>query len=431
MPPKSSGPRLLVILNVFHPDRGGGAAVFSDLCYSLARRGFDVTVRCAYPYYPEWRDKSGRNGWRIEHFDDQGVHVERYGIFIPRDPQSLFQRILYEGSFLLSVLRSLPRGRDFDATMVYCPLVGSVAFAQINRWVHRKPLWLNVQDLSAHAAAASGISRFRRVNRFLESIQNRLFNSAQVWSSISPVMIDKLDRIRRRGQPIVFLPNWLNRSLETEIERLPPKVGRNPDSPVNLLYAGNIGDKQGLLNFCRILQQSSSQFRFKIHGNGSAALHVARWVKDINDTRFSFAPFLSEPEFARALHDTDLFVITEVANSVGAFIPSKMVPGMATATPILAICDADSPLGTEMTQSNAGYWFPWDRSHEVGGLLETLPYQYEDFAQRQQRALDRSRAYDRESVIKRFDVLLRAFARGEPIEDETEQVILPTSRQMS
>ena len=100
-----SGPRLLVILNVFHPDRGGGAAVFSDMCYDLAERGFDVTVRCAYPYYPEWKDKSGENGWKILRYRDRGIRVERYGIYLPSDPQSFAQRILYEGSFLLSVLR--------------------------------------------------------------------------------------------------------------------------------------------------------------------------------------------------------------------------------------------------------------------------------------------------------------------------------------
>ena len=98
--------RLLVVVNVFHPDRGGGGAIFSDLCYGLAERGFDVTVRCAYPYYPEWRDKSGRNGFAIQRYEERGVHVERYGIYIPRNPRSLLERLLYEASFLFSLLRS-------------------------------------------------------------------------------------------------------------------------------------------------------------------------------------------------------------------------------------------------------------------------------------------------------------------------------------
>ena len=107
--------RLLVILNVFPPDILGGAAVFSDLLYGLSDRGLDITVRCAYPYYPEWKDKTGQNGWYVSRYDDRGVHVERYGLFIPNDPHSLIQRFFYEGSFLLSLVRSLTNRERFDA----------------------------------------------------------------------------------------------------------------------------------------------------------------------------------------------------------------------------------------------------------------------------------------------------------------------------
>ena len=97
--------RLLIVVNVFNPDRGGGGAIFSDLAYGLAERGFDVTVRCAYPYYPEWKDKSGDNGLAIQRYTDQGAKVERHYIYIPTKPNSLVQRLFYEASFLFSLLR--------------------------------------------------------------------------------------------------------------------------------------------------------------------------------------------------------------------------------------------------------------------------------------------------------------------------------------
>ena len=110
-------PRLLVIVNVFHPDRGGGASVFSDMCYSLQQRGFDVTVRCAYPYYPEWEDKTGENGIAIQSTTDHGVTVERFGLYIPEDPNSLTERLIYEASFFLSLSRTLPADDSFDAVI--------------------------------------------------------------------------------------------------------------------------------------------------------------------------------------------------------------------------------------------------------------------------------------------------------------------------
>ena len=331
-------PRLLVVTNLFHPDRGGGASVFSDLCYGLAQRGFDVTVRTAYPYYPEWKDKSGLNGLRVRRETQRDVRVERYGLFIPNRPNSLSQRLLYEATFLTSLLRSLPRGR-FDAVMSYVPLMGAVAYGAVHRLVWRSPLWLNVQDLPADAASAVEISKGGRVNRVLSAVQAFFFNQANVWSSISPAMINRLEKIRSHGQPVLNLPNFLNDSLAGQISKLGNKIGRPPSRPVRLLYAGNIGAKQELQAFCSAMGHSDATFEFRIHGDGSNAASIRQWVENRGDRRFEFGPFLDEAGFAAALHHTDFFVITEKSGSQHSFIPSKLVPGLASGTPILAVSD--------------------------------------------------------------------------------------------
>ncbi len=407
--------RLLVIVNVFHPDRGGGAAVFSDMCFALAERDIDVTVRCAYPYYPEWKDKSGKNGWRIQKYVEQGVQVERYGLYIPRDPNSLGQRLLYEASFWGSLMRRLHRGRSFDAVMVYCPLVGAVAFGVLNKWLHRKPLWLNVQDLSADAAAASGISKMGIVNKWLARIQNGLFNRTTVWSSISPVMMKRLRAIRKGTQPLMYLPNWLNASLASQIARLPDKVGRPLGSPIRLLYAGNIGAKQGLLDFCKHLQKSTLPFHFQIHGNGSGADAIRAWIKTLDDPRYNWGPFLDETAFAQALHDTDFFVITEKSGSGGSFIPSKMIPGMGSGSAILAVSDATTPLGDEMKTAQPGPWFSWDTLDEVEVRLQSALEDPEPFYSWQKNAILRASFYERNRIIDRFAENLHAMAQGKPI----------------
>src|SRR3954467_9386503 len=84
--------RLLVIPDKYLPDQCGGGAIYTDMCRGLARRGLDVTVRCPYPFYPEWTDKSGRNGFRVDRTVDHGVRVERFGMFIPANSRSVWQR---------------------------------------------------------------------------------------------------------------------------------------------------------------------------------------------------------------------------------------------------------------------------------------------------------------------------------------------------
>lgn len=407
-------PRLLIVVNVFNPDRGGGGAIFSDLAYGLAERGFDVTVRCAYPYYPEWTDKSGRNGWGIERYVDHGAKVERYYLFIPSRPNSLIQRLLYEASFLLSLIRSLPRGRDFDAVMVYCPLVGSVAFAVMNKWLWRKPLWLNVQDLSADAAAASGIAKGRAIVSLLKGVQSFFFNQAEVWSTISPVMARRLEAVRTRNQPIVYLPNWLNGSMADEIAKLPSKAGRAPGATVKLLYAGNIGTKQDLLKFCQYLSTSDAPFEFRIHGDGGGAPAIQEWIAQAGDSRFHFGGFMEEPAFAQALHETDFFVITEKRGSGGSFIPCKTISGLASGSAVLAVCDADSPLGEEMQNAAPGPWFEWDQLDAVPALLRGIPAEPERFIAWQENALRRAEFYARDQVIDRCAEALCALHSSGP-----------------
>src|SRR5690606_25234331 len=113
--------KLLVLVNHYAPDRGGGGAAYTDMCRSLAQRGVEVTVACPYPFYPEWRDKSGRNGMRLWRYEEAGVTVVRYGLMIPRDPRALLPRLGFELSLFLSALRLLPQARHADAVMAYCP----------------------------------------------------------------------------------------------------------------------------------------------------------------------------------------------------------------------------------------------------------------------------------------------------------------------
>ena len=398
--------RLLVLPDKYLPDQCGGGAIYTDMCRGLAERGLDVTVRCPYPFYPEWTDKSGHNGWRVERYVDQGVKVERFGMFIPWRPRSVLQRMLLDLSLLASLCRSLHRSGRFDAVIAFCPHSGGVAFAALLKLLYRCPIYLNIQDLPADAAAAGGLVSGGSSKAILRAVQKFLFNSSDVWSSISPVMVERLVEIRRRDQPILVVPNWPHRSLVEQIQNLPSKVGRLPGQPIRLLYAGNIGAKQGLLDFCKLLHERQVAFDFRIHGEGAVASEVRDWVHKSGDGRFSFRPLLDEAGFVHALHETDLCVITEKSGSGASFFPSKAAAGMATGTPTLAISDPDSPLGREVRGYNLGPWLPWDSGLMVSELLASLPGRAEEFVTWQANALRRSRYYDRGRCLDLVEALL-------------------------
>lgn len=399
--------RLLVITNLFAPDRGGGASVFTDLCLGIQERGCEVTVFTTHPFYPEWRRKSEASPWALQREVLRGVTVFRHGLYVPAEPSRLGPRVLFELSFGASLLRSLFRGGRHDAVMVFCPMLSAVLFAALRRLALREPLWLNVQDIPADAAAASGISRSGWFNRAASWLQRVVFNQADVWSTISPVMVDRLAPLRRRNQPLHLCPNWLNGSLAHCVGALPSKAGRPPGRPLRLLYAGNIGKKQGLLEFCQCLAAMPAEFRFAIHGNGGEGEGVRQWVASAGDSRFTFGEFLDEPGFTQALHETDLFVITEKSGAGASFIPSKLIPGIATGTPVLAVCDRSGPLGREMQEAGLGIVLEWFEVSSLPEFLTGIAANPEQFHRWQANCLQHARTYQREHSIARMEELLR------------------------
>jgi colanic acid biosynthesis glycosyl transferase WcaI len=398
--------RVLVIPDKYLPDQCGGGAIYTDMCRGLAQRGLDVTVRCPYPFYPEWTDKSGRNGWRVERYDDEGVKVERYGMFIPRNSRSVVQRMLLDLSFFASLCRSLLDGERFDAAIAFCPHTGGLAFAALHKFLFGGPLCLSIMDLPADAVTASGMTREGWLPRLFQRVQSALFNRAEVWRSISPVMVKRLESLRHHDQPVLFIPDWLHPSIADEIQRLPSKIGRPPAQPVRLLYSGNIGAKQGLLDFCKILHATGAPLQFQIHGEGGGAVDVRDWVASCGDGRFLFGPLNNESEFAHSMHEADLFVVTEKPENRAAFFPSKTIPAMASGTPILAVSSPDSPLGREVRAEGLGPWFSWDEGEAIAALLSSLPDRTEEFITWQSNAARRSRYFDRERCLDLIETVL-------------------------
>ncbi len=361
-----------------------------------------VTVKCAYSYYPEWRDKSGKNGWKIRRSTENGVRIERHGLYIPRNPNSLFQRLIYEASFYLSLRRRMPRNGEYDIILVFCPLVGAVAYAAAVRQRLDVPLWLNVQDLSAQAAAASGIAGKEKNAGVLLRIQNYLFSKADLWSSISPSMIETLERNNPGRIPVRLMPNWLHVSLAGHIRstRSTQPTGRET-RPLKLLYSGNIGSKQNLPALCRELFKTNGDFLLRIQGAGGGTHVLERWIIESGDARFELHPLADEKGLAAALSACHFYVITERKNSGNSFIPSKLIPALASETPILAICDADSPLGLEMEEFQLGPRIDWSN---LAGDLTALFYDSENGERYhfwQNNCRERSKYYDRESAIAR------------------------------
>ena len=177
-----------------------------------------------------------------------------------------------------------------------------------------------------------------------------------------------------------------------------------------------------MLRLCENLGETTSQFQFRIHGDGGAASEVREWLARSEDSRFSLRPVLDEAGFVDALHETDFLIITEKSESGASFFPSKTVPALASGTPILAVSDPDSPLGREMRTHNVGPWFPWNRCSEIGDFIDSIDARERDFVVWQQNAIGRSKSFGREQCLDFVETTLHSML-GDPVVQQVNGVL--------
>jgi glycosyltransferase involved in cell wall biosynthesis len=300
--------------------------------------------------------------------------------------------------------------------MVFCPLISGLLFAALRKLFYRDPLWVNIQDVPVEAAASSGIIRSPWVTRMAMVMQKLLFDRADVWTTISPEMVDQVARFKPPGKPLYFCPNWLTGALGRQIQELPPPLERRRTSRVNLVYCGTIGKKQGLLELCQALGGSTADFRLQIYGDGSEAGAVRRWVESARDERFGFAGLLPTSEFVAEIRRADWFVVPQKSDVGGAFLPSKLLPAISIGTPILAVSAERGPLFAEVTRYGLGQVVSWAQVGELAAHWARIAPDSAAYSELQRNCLRRARDFDRSAAIDRMESLLRSHVGGSSIE---------------
>ncbi len=362
--------RIRVFSHLHRPDSGGGAAIFTDLAEGLASRGHRVEIACSYPYYPEWANKSGAALLRRSQSIENDVHVTRHGMYIPKNPGSVWQRASYEATYALSLSRTVVRTDPVDAVIGFVPLLSSGLAAVADGRRHRVPTWISVQDLSGRAAAgySTGLSSQ------LTKLEERVLAGADLITTIAPQMTEQLAHLDASRLGVRTFPNWLHTDAAVQIERQLSSNGHSRFDrrrPPRLLYAGNIGKKQGLDRVVTELAATDGDFHFEICGNGAGEEEVDRAVP-AGDGRFTRRPFLDEGGFIERLADADAFVVPELPTASASFLPSKLLPATAVGTPILAVAGPKTPLREEVELHKTGIVIGWDEVAQIPQVARSL-----------------------------------------------------------
>lgn len=346
---------LLYGLN-YEPELTGIGKYSGEMARWLAHRGHSVQVVTAPPYYPEWCIREGYSGTR--YVKDQTVGQPRLGVlrcplWVPSKVNGK-TRILHLISFALSSAPALLwmaiRRRPAVIMLVVPTLVCAPAAILVGKLL-RIPVWLHVQDFEIDAMHAMGIASTggwaRRLSLSIESWLMKRFDRV---SSISPNMVKRLVSKGVHPQRAIEFPNWV------DVTAISPQPHGRPNNPVRqklqlpqdaviVLYAGNMGHKQGIevvLDAARSLA-GHPRLRFVMVGAGAALDRLKQQAEGMDNVQW--LPLQPLELLNDLLNAADIHVLPQRADAADLVMPSKLTGMLASGRPVVGTADTGTQLG--------------------------------------------------------------------------------------
>jgi len=368
--------RLIVLCPHFAPDIAPTGVVMTRIVDELARRGHELHVITALPWYREHRVEPGyETRWWSEERTTWGT-ITRVNPFPGKSKSNIFRRAI--GFVLFSVLvgiRGLRAGGKgpVDGVLAMSPPLTLGVTGWLVRVVRGGRLVFNIQDVFPDAAIETGaISNpaIVALARWLEKFSYRRSDFVVLLSE------DLADNVRaklgrRDRHRVQVIPNFVDTQAITPSSR--NNVYRSElgisDEPV-VMYAGNVGYSQSL-DLMIDAAKAMPEVIFVVNGDGSARPSLEQRAQGLGNVRFvDYQPIERLNEVLAA---ADVHVVPLRKGLAKVSVPSKSYSVMAAGRALLAAIDPGTEIPRLLSASGGGVAVaPDDPAAFIGALREML-----------------------------------------------------------
>ncbi|MGB0129662.1 MAG: WcaI family glycosyltransferase [Rhodocyclaceae bacterium] len=366
--------RIAIVSINYRPELTGIGVYTAGLAEHMAQDGHEVEVLTGFPYYPAWR-KAGPDEWiwrRLERVT--GVVVKRSYLYVPSRPR-LLTRVLHEFSFVLSASVRYLISKPVDCTLIVSPpMFTGVPIAILARLRGSRTVF-HVQDLQPDAAIELGMLPRGPIADVLLRLERWTYRLCDRVSTISEGM---RRRIVGKGVPaekVILFRNWANddrvrpMARETALRREWGLEGK-----FVVLYAGNLGIKQGLgslLESARLLTDIA-ELRIVIVGDGGERADLENRARNMGLGNVLFRPLQPEERLSELLATADVSVMPQKAGVTDIVLPSKLGNLLCSARPLVVAAAEGSELARIVAEANCGLVVGQENSSEIALAVREL-----------------------------------------------------------
>jgi colanic acid biosynthesis glycosyl transferase WcaI len=358
---------ITVITAFFYPEDTAIGLYTTQFSRFLEKKGYRVVIITGFPNYPQWKIHKNYRDFPSYHTEIvDNIEIIRYKQYIPEivnlKGRLMMMLDLFYGTFL-----NLRKVKNTDLVICIVPFTVCILPALFLSKIKKAKLWIHIQDFEFDLALDSGIIKnntlfFKLFKNAIKAFEKKMMNSATIVSSISLSMMNKIKQKSIETDSFYF-PNWVSS------EKINPETSSkhsflNPDK-FNLLYSGNIGEKQDwdfLKNLCSLINPNEN-IEIIIVGDGAYKNNLKDKLKSFSFVHyFDPVPYIELNDLLCSANAHFLFQKLEVVDTI---MPSKILGMMASKKPSLISGNKNSEVLTIINQSEGGYYFVENDVHDV------------------------------------------------------------------
>ena len=334
----------------YSPELTGIGKYNGEMCPELVKRGLAVTAIVAPPYYPEWQIHEGFKKFSYQSNDINGVHVVRCPLYVPAKVTTV-KRLIHLSSFAFTSTLALV-GRLFkkpDVIMLVQPTLFCAPFTLLYAKLTGAKAIMHIQDYEIDALFGLGMMGDGMAAKFVKAIERWLMRRFDAISTISYSMIENAKTKGVDATNIIHFPNWSDTDFvtpNTSGAQLKTDWGFGESDKI-VLYAGNIGNKQGLeVVLDAALQfQSQTDVKFVLVGAGTYVDTLKDKAAQLNLSNVYFKPLQAWEFVPQMLALADVHLVVQKKGAADAVLPSKLTNILSVGGHALVTAEANTELG--------------------------------------------------------------------------------------
>jgi colanic acid biosynthesis glycosyl transferase WcaI len=369
--------RILIYSYNYYPEPIGIAPLMTELAEGMVKRGHEVRVLTAMPWYPAGEIDEKYKGKFFFTENINGVIVQRCYIWISKQ-RGLLHRIGFELSFVLSSLIQALKGWRPDVILLTVPGLPVCIPAALIGGIYGSPVVLNLQDILPDAAVHVGLINNDKLIKALKNLEKFAYRAATKISVIADGFTKNIVAKGVALEKIVEIPNWVDIDFIRPLPRDNNYFRRehNLENKFVVLYSGNIALTQGLETVIEAaaMVKHIPEIAIVIVGENKALARLQEYCDRCGADNVKLLPFQPREKLPEMLSGADVGLVVQKKNVLDFNMPSKIQVLLASGRAIIA---SVPPLGTAasaINKSGGGITTPPEDPQALAEAIKDLYY---------------------------------------------------------